>query len=187
LRFKIKDIPADGRVVKVALPRPFIADALEGLDADLARSSGDADLELTRAAGRGEEIYVRGRLKGVAVVPCARCLAPATVAVDVPVQMTFVRAAAERPEVESSADHPLDQTDTGTHDGEWLDLAPTLRELYILSLPISPRCKESCAGLCAVCGADKNDPAQRDCGHPQGGPALLDPRFAGLKDLKLTH
>ena len=46
---------------------------------------------------------------------------------------------------------------------------------------MSPHCREGCLGLCATCGQNKNE---RDCGHQPE--ALGDPRFAALKNLKLT-
>ena len=60
------------------------------------------------------------------------------------------------------------------------DLAGLVREQLILALPISPHCRDNCAGLCAICGQNKNE---RDCGHKP--PVLEDPRLAVLKNLKL--
>ena len=44
---------------------------------------------------------------------------------------------------------------------DYVDLDPALREAVVLSLPFSPLCREDCAGLCVVCGANLND----DPGH----------------------
>ncbi len=43
-----------------------------------------------------------------------------------------------------------------------IDLAGELREEILLALPQSPLCKEDCAGLCPVCGGNRNA-APCDC------------------------
>jgi uncharacterized protein len=114
------------------------------------------------------------------VVPCGLCLRPARISIDAPIHMTFTAEAEEEP----TADDPLDDIDVGRHDGHTLDLQPTLRELFILALPIAPRCEEGCRGLCPTCGANRNDPRERDCGHEEV--PRTDPRFLALKDVKLS-
>ena len=52
--------------------------------------------------------------------------------------------------------------------------------MLILAVPMSPRCRDNCLGLCPTCGQNKNE---RDCGHT--APALDDARFQALKNLKL--
>jgi uncharacterized protein len=172
--YKIKDIPSEGMLVQLDLPRTLLADALEGLDADLDASTGNLRVELTK--DRDENVYVRGDVKALVTVPCSSCLGPALVKVATPLNMTFVEEGAE---VEASED-PLDDVDVATHDGEHVDLAPIVREQIILSVPMSPHCRENCAGLCATCGQNKNE---RDCGHT--AVSLEDPRFSALKNLKL--
>jgi uncharacterized protein len=54
-----------------------------------------------------------------------------------------------------------------------------VREQIVLALPGYPVCGEGCKGLCSVCGANLNE---RDCGCDRHVP---DPRWAGLKNLKL--
>jgi uncharacterized protein len=76
---------------------------------------------------------------------------------------------------------PLDDVELGAHDGDTVELDPVLRELIILGVPMSPRCKESCRGLCPVCGQSRND---LDCGHEQT--EKLSALGAQLKDLKLS-
>jgi uncharacterized protein len=43
----------------------------------------------------------------------------------------------------------------GLH-GNWLDLLPMVRDAIHLAVPIAPRCRPDCQGLCSVCGADLN-------------------------------
>jgi uncharacterized protein len=64
-------------------------------------------------------------------------------------------------------------------EGEQLDLAPMTRELVLLELPEAPLCREDCAGICPVCGRDRNaDPC--DCDD-----TVRDERWAVLDELEL--
>ena len=175
MRYKIKDIPSEGLPVELDLPRTLLSDALEGVEANLDATTANARLELTR--DRDDNVFVRGDVKALVTVPCAKCLAPALVKIDAPLDMTFV---AEGEEV-AEPDDPLAAADVAEHDGVTVDLEPILREQIILSLPISAYCRDNCAGLCATCGHNKNE---SDCGHRP--PTLEDARLAALKNLKLS-
>jgi uncharacterized protein len=64
-------------------------------------------------------------------------------------------------------------------EGDHLDLAPMVRELTLLELPDAPLCREDCAGICPVCGADRNEaPCACDTAVP-------DDRWAVLDELRL--
>src|SRR4051812_30414095 len=174
MRYKIKDIPSEGLLVQLDLPRSLFADALEGTDADLAASTGNVRVELSK--DREDNVFARGDVKALVTVPCASCLGPALIKIDAPLKMTFV---AEGGDAGSSED-PLDDVDVTVHDGVEIDLEKIIREQIILGLPMTVRCRDNCAGLCTVCGQNKNE---RDCGHKP--PALQDPRFSVLKNLKV--
>jgi uncharacterized protein len=175
MRYKIKDIPSDGLLVQQDIPQALFADALEGMEPDLAQTTGNLRVELTK--DRDENVYARGDLKALVTIPCATCLGPALLKIDAPLRLTFVREGDEGPQ----SDDPLDDVDVSAHDGETVDLGPIVRENVILGIPMSPKCREGCLGLCATCGQNKNE---RDCGHKPE--PLDDPRFAALKNLKLT-
>lgn len=173
MRYKIKDISSEGLLVEQEIPRSLFADALEGTDADLAATTGSIRVDLSK--DRDDNVFARGDVKALITVPCASCLGPALVKVSAPLKMTFV-ATEER---EASED-PLDDVDVTAHDGDTVDLGAIIREQLILAVPMSPKCRDNCAGLCATCGQNKNE---RDCGHKP--PVLEDPRLAVLKNLKL--
>jgi uncharacterized protein len=171
LRYKINNIPSEGKRVTLTLGRDLLADALAGMEADLDATSGSAALELTRT---GENVLCTGTLEASVTLPCALCLGPTGVRVEVPLRLLFT------PEDEELGDDDaVDELDVGHHDGETLDLAPTLREQLILGVPMTVRCREGCRGLCPVCGQDRN---LSDCGHkaPEG-----ESPFAALKHVKL--
>lgn len=119
----------------------------------------DIDLHLLRS---DESVFVRGTIHGQFTVECSRCLGPATVALEEePLMVTFL----PKPNVDSDDEErelAIDDLDTFTHDGDEVDLLPMVREHIILSIPMAPLCQETCAGLCPVCGNNRNQ-ATCDC------------------------
>lgn len=89
----------------------------------------------------------------------------------------------ERVSVQIAELYQRDLTDPDAYplEGEQLHLAPLVREHILLSLPDAPLCRPDCPGLCPVCGADKSNPAEADCGCSV---AAADPRWAALDALK---
>jgi uncharacterized protein len=61
-----------------------------------------------------------------------------------------------------------------------LDLSAWARDAAALALPAQIVCRESCRGLCAVCGENLNE-AGRDHGHER----QPDPRWAALRELRI--
>ena len=121
---------------------------------------------------RDDNVFAHGDLKALITVPCSHCLGPALLKVSVPVNLTFVEPGKDEEEEAAAAD-PLDDVDVTAHDGREIDLETQLREMLILAVPMSPRCRDNCLGLCPTCGQNKNE---RDCGHT--APALDDARFS---------
>jgi uncharacterized protein len=96
-------------------------------------------------------LLVQGRFSGETNLECVRCLVPYWHHLDW--NFTELYAFSRRSVTESGLILPEDAN---------IDLEPLLREYAILELPISPLHKQDCAGLCPVCGQDRNI---RDCGH----------------------
>jgi len=93
---------------------------------------------------------------------CRRCLSTATGSMEAQV-------------VELITDDP--DPDTGyVIEGGKLDLLALAHDACILELPLAPICREDCAGLCPVCGANLNL-EHCSCTLP------VDPRWAGLAHL----
>lgn len=170
LTIKINNIAEDGENLEVPFSRQLLKDALDGMEMDIAASSVTARMHLSRV---GDTVSVRGSLDGNLKGECARCLGEAHIVIHAPLNITI---GAEDLGAEESVE---DEVEYFTHDGERIELEHVLREALIFSVPMSVVCRESCKGLCVVCGADRNT---TDCGHSQ---AVLDPRLTPLKDLKL--
>jgi uncharacterized protein len=177
MRYKIKDITSEGLLVQEELSRGLLADALAGLEPDLDKSTANIRVELSR--DDDDNVYARGSLKGLVTIACGNCLAPALVKIDAPLNLTFVPH--DEAEAADGSDDPLDDVDIASHDRVTVELEPIVREQVILAIPIAPRCREGCLGLCSTCGQNRNE---GDCGHKPE--PLEDPRFRALKNLKLT-
>jgi uncharacterized protein len=117
-----------------------------------------------------EGLLVTGRVTATAVVRCVRCLRDLDLDLKVEVRELFARQLRDD-EDEGYAVLPDDR----------LPLDTMARDAVVLGFPAFPRCRPDCAGLCPVCGADRNS---ADCGH--GGPENIDPRWAGLADLRAS-
>ena len=91
-------------------------------------------------------IVVHGTVSGEFESECSRCLAPVRAHFETPVRELF-----ERDVIEGET-YPL--------EGEEIDLELPVRDTVLLDLPATPLCREDCAGLCPMCGIDRN---QADC------------------------
>jgi uncharacterized protein len=115
-----------------------------------------------------EGVLVSGVVRATAVVHCVRCLRDFDQDLEVEVRELF-------------ALEPDDAEDEGyaVLPDDRLPLDTMARDALVLGFPAAPLCRPDCAGLCPVCGTDRN---ADDCGH--GGTDPIDPRWAGLADLR---
>jgi uncharacterized protein len=103
----------------------------------------------------GDQVTVRGVVRGEAALECVRCLRAFELRIEVPILVYAQRSRGGRHAVE---ERDLDRDDyMKFHDGRRLILADEARESLILELPIAPRCRKDCRGLCPRCGADRNE------------------------------
>ena len=115
-----------------------------------------------------EGILVRGSLAFDIDLQCVRCLAPVVETLDVELDERFQLPPLPEPDEEQvfaiDADHHI-------------DLAPTLRELVIVSTPMRVLCRHNCEGICPTCGKNLNE-GMCDCEVDD-----IDPRMAALRTL----
>lgn len=145
----------------------------------------EAELRLTdtvTVAGRvrrkqAGEVELNGSLRTRVAVPCARCLKPVELPVEVVFSERFVPAVAWR----DQAQHELNQEDLNlaAFDGKGIELDDLVKEEVLLALPTQVLCRPDCQGLCAVCGADRNE-TKCECETKS-----VDSRWEKLKDLSL--
>ena len=154
--------PAAHRHVVVRAP-------LDGLATPVASVPPDrpvtVDVEIESVV---EGLLVTGKVSATAVVRCVRCLRELDQEVAVEVLELFA--------LEPGSDE--DEGYAVLHDDR-LPLDTMARDALVLAFPAFPLHRPDCAGLCPVCGADRN---ATDCGH--GGTEDLDPRWAALAGLQ---
>jgi uncharacterized protein len=159
--FKIKDIGDDGLDVDLPVTGAWLAEQCPDLDAKL----GADGLALRGVLERsGDDVLLRGDLRGALEMPCGRCLEAARIPVDIPLTVTFV----EKSDHGKSDIEADDDDDVVFFEGGEIDLGAELRDEILLAMPINPLCQDGCLGLCSVCGGNRNN-APCDCEERQRG------------------
>lgn len=121
--------------------------------------------------------YLRGTLRYEQRLLCDRCLDEFTEEVSEPVERLIYSYPEERPEAE---EHELEERDLSVMhiDGVDLDPASIVLEQLQLNVPMHCLCRPECAGLCPVCGGNRNE-VQCRCQAEE-----RDPRWAALQGLE---
>jgi uncharacterized protein len=157
---------------------------------ELAGVPVGADVELrVRFEAVTEGVLVTGSATAPVAGECARCLAPLTSTVTASFTELYLYPDGRRPHDKHDKHDRNDRHDRNEEpgemedeerylDGDLLDLEPAFRDAVVLALPMSPRCRPDCPGLCAECGVPLAEagPDHRHAGAP-------DPRWAGLAPL----
>ena len=182
---RIKEIGDGGLSLDLPLTRAWLAEQCPHLGAVPGPKGVTVRGQLTESEG---DVFLRARLRGALETTCSRCLEPASLAMDVPMVVTFLPRPEHRSHGGPGADGDDDDSneekdvDVAHYDGDEIDLSAEIRDQLLLAYPITPLCREDCAGLCPVCGANRN---QRPCGcQAQRSPAQK-PFDAALGKLKL--
>jgi uncharacterized protein len=123
-----------------------------------------ARVDVSRTTGSGYAL--RLRFEAMLSGPCMRCLEPASPTFSVDARE--VSQPGEGEELESPY----------VRDGI-LDLRAWARDALVLALPATLLCRQECAGLCPVCGADLNAAGSEH--HHEPAP---DPRWAKLSEIR---
>lgn len=155
-----------------------LVEARPGAALSLPIDSGPAcleDVELAYLRGTIEVTRVRnglllqGTVESQLRIQCVRCLE----LYDLPVALEIEET------VRLPGSPPRDGMPYAVASSGWLDLAPLLRELTWLEIPMKAVCAPTCRGLCPQCGAPVGSSACT-CEREQ-----IDPRWTALRDLDL--
>lgn len=187
MRYKTKDIGDEGLEVRVPVTGSWLSTELP----DLELSPGPDGLTLSgRLERTGDDSFLlRGDLRGAVQTGCARCLEPALVPLEVPVTVSYVevdeapgggKKGGKTPPVEDEDDAD-DEGDVLTFSGGVIDIGNEIRDEILLALPISAVCREDCAGICPVCGGNRNA-IPCDCEERQ---RQVNSKLSALKDIKV--
>lgn len=154
--------PGLRKTIEVTLPAADL-----GVDDD--RITGEIALDLV-ATSNLDGIVVAGTLALPWRAPCRRCVAEV-------IGTTTI-------EVDELYQDPSDASavladDAFPIEGDQVDLVPAVREAILLELPNDVLCRDDCAGICPVCGIDRNQ------GTCECDTTVRDDRWAALDDLRL--
>ena len=127
----------------------------------------------------GRRVQVSGRLDARVKVECDRCLKPLEIPVDSRFKLEYVTA--EDYKAQQVVELTEEDLDLSIFDGEVIDIDELASEELLLAVPDHVLCQDDCKGICPVCGVDRNSV---DCTCQS---AEVDPRWAGLKELKLAN
>lgn len=123
-----------------------------------------------------EQVLVKGELNTVLKLTCCRCLKNYPFAVNEKIFTLFIPQGAQFPQEEQELG--AEELNLNYYSGDSLDLTDILRDQLLLSVPMTPRCREECPGLCPICGQDKNQGPCRCPVESKSSP------FEALKKLK---
>jgi uncharacterized protein len=172
MRYKIKEIGEGGIDLSVAVGEAWLT--AECPDASLGLSEAGVRLE-GRLEPAGEGYLLRGTLRGELTVPCARCLDPAPVPIESEMTVSFV----ERDDAVDEEDEDAEDDMVSFQNGI-VDLSLPIRDEILLAVPMTAICRPDCAGICPVCGRNRNlTPC--DCEKQ----ALATSKLAALAKIKL--
>ncbi|MCI8373475.1 MAG: DUF177 domain-containing protein [Lachnospiraceae bacterium] len=124
-------------------------------------------LELTHTGRR--KLLVDGSVELIALqVPCDRCLKEVRVAFSVHFHKEIDCSNLESEDSSDDTQYIVDSC---------LDLDKIIQDEILLQWPAKVLCRESCKGICKICGHDLN---AGDCGCDR---VVLDPRMAAIQDI----
>ena len=142
--------------------RPTVSEL--GITDSRLPGNGQVDIAL-RLESMSDGVVVDGQIHVPWAASCRRCLEPA--------------AGVTVSEVHELYQSAVTDPDASPIVGDQIDLRPLVHDLALLDAPLAALCMPECAGLCPVCGCNRNT-------HPcRCDTATADPRWAGLDGLQL--
>jgi len=114
-----------------------------------------AELDLLK---QGTRVYVSGTVNFRAEMNCSVCAEPFRRESTEELYVEFERGQPSTP----GRIHELGEDDLVRtfYSEDELNLMPVIRDTILLSIPIAPRCRSECKGICPECGENLN---QGDC------------------------
>ena len=173
MRFKINEIGVEGIPLDIPLTAEWLKVACPQVD---ARPAPGGLVLRGRLARTGDDYLLRANISGALETPCARCLEPARVPIASPLTITYVSFEEGKDEEDPDDEDP----DVIAFSGGDIDLSDAVRDEIVITLPMNPLCKETCRGLCPVCGGNRNQ-VPCTCEADRGAPATPLGALAKLK------
>lgn len=144
--------------------------SIDGLSVPMSHVESERGLDFDlRLEALVDGIGVSGTVAGEVQMQCSRCLIAITKPMSVEIDELFL---AQGEVTEGEQAYEIQR--------EMIDLEPAVRDAVILALPLNPLCGPDCLGLCATCGADRNE---TECGHEH---EVKEGRWSALEQLRRT-
>jgi uncharacterized protein len=118
------------------------------------------------------QIMLRATVNASARLMCDRCLEHFEERIGTGYTILYVMETRSTEEIQSE-----EEMQVLSHDTNYIDLDEDVRQYLELSLPQKQLCRGDCAGLCPICGRNKNND-QCSCAIEE-----IDPRWDALKKL----
>ncbi len=181
MQIRISDMPAEGISLADSIAVEQFPELITLTQEGQCRFRAPIQVTLFIAPVAG--MYrVEGKLRTAVGLTCSLCLVDFDHRLASHFHVTFTRGVPGGGDADAEG-HELKPEEMGLvlFEGEEIDFRDTLQEQAILALPMQPKCRRDCQGLCAQCGANLNQGA---CGCSA---QAVDPRLAVLKQLKLEE
>jgi len=156
LRIPLSSLAGDDIVVRACVPGEALRpDEAKALRVGMVAVSGTL-------SATGVDYVFRGCIEGAYEAPCDRCLDPAKSLFGLDVTWVYTTEALEAKtdsgEVEVDVPSLEAEAEAGIVCivGDVIDLQPQVWEEIALNAPSKILCKDTCAGLCPMCGANLN-------------------------------
>ncbi len=176
---KVDTIPVDGLAIDFLLEPAWFKEIDQERPLGFV-PSGPVEVQgkLTKT---GQGILFRGRVRGKLRLSCSRCLEPFLKNLEETVGLEWRLISTPLKPSDKGKDTGLqiEDLETGLIEEGFLDLSERILEEVILAIPIKPLCRESCLGLCSVCGENRNTNPCNCKSKEENGP------FSVLKNLKV--
>jgi len=174
LKISTANIPEKGLALQFSKSEDWLRKMLSEEDkAGFSADRIDGQCSVTKI---GKMVSVKGNITAGINLECSRCLESFTLPIKTVYEYTFLPAE----DMPGNEETELTGEDLGLsyYRNDTIDLDPIILEQIVIQIPIKPLCKESCKGLCPVCGINLN---VASCNHKQM--AFTSP-FTALEKLK---
>jgi DUF177 domain-containing protein len=176
-QIKVDSIPSEGLLIDFLLEPAWLKEISAERPLGFIPSGPlEVQGELTRT---GQGILFRGKVRGMIRLQCGRCLESFLKTLEIPVRSEWRLISAPSKSAEKERSFQIEDLETGLIKPGDLDLAERILEEVILTIPIQPLCRETCLGLCPICGENKNISPCNCKAKDETSP------FSVLKDLKV--
>lgn len=177
LKFRLEDIPREGRVAEVEQDPTWLDERLGGGEKNSVRFLGPIRIHL-KLSRLGSTVLASSRVRVEMEFQCDRCLESFSSFLDSEYKASL-KPKPRIPAEEKAESQRDDDPETEFYEGEEIDLTPLIQDQILLALPPKAVCREDCRGLCPRCGQNLNR------GTCQCADQDVDPRLQPLKNFRV--